>query len=61
MTKKYKRGDKFTDVNGKILVVIASEDNYVMARFKGCIPFCDSEKEFTRRVVTMNTMLPNIK
>jgi hypothetical protein len=39
---KYKKCQKlYSDLSGDMyLKVMAVEDNYVMARFKGCTPFC---------------------
>lgn len=45
MKKAIKKGDKY--VRGKsTCIVMAYEDNYVMARFPGCIPCVYDKKTF---------------
>lgn len=43
-----KKGQKFwSDYSGDLyLKIMAIEDKYVMARFKGCVPFCIPLGEF---------------
>lgn len=41
----YKRGDKFT-LPFRVLTIMAVADGYIMCRYKGCMPFVKSVKEF---------------
>ena len=53
MNWKVKVGHKYSIINGfgGYLKVMAIIDGYVMARYKGCIPFCESENAFINRVL----------
>lgn len=43
-------GKKLPTKDGGWLKIMAFCDNYYMARFKGCIPFCYNEKELKARI-----------
>jgi hypothetical protein len=42
--------ERFINPNKHYIKVMAIVDGYVMARYKGCMPFVQGEKEFTKRV-----------
>ncbi len=47
----FREGDKFATEGGKSYIkIMAIADGYVMARNKGCIPFCETIKEFVLRL-----------
>lgn len=49
-----KAGDKYPTENGEHIEVLAVAKGYVMARRKGCAPFCVSAKEFDKKFKSSN-------
>jgi len=43
-------GEKIKTRDGSYIKIMAIEDGYVMARKKGCIPFCQSINGFVERI-----------
>jgi len=48
-----KEGEIWTQDGGRVFKVMAVADGYVMARFKGCIPFVSKLTEFLDRSVPL--------